>query len=191
LVTLSPEVNSIIKKAKTLTAKEKTDEFKSQRERDQLSAALENKELHGCTRAISLIASWKEGFADESHLYKKRRTPEPTHNDEETFAQQLFNFMRKIQQYVVQLPIPEINLDLSDAVQPFAPSSASSAPNKDKYPMDDIKDPTPCTLVYIKGRASRTIEVAEAIVMPSRILHGRPIPVECAVVEVTMIREGR
>jgi hypothetical protein len=87
LVTLSPEVNSIIEKAKTLTAKEKTDEFKSQRERDQLSAALENKELHGCTRAISLIASWKEGFVDESHLYKKRRTHEPTHNDEETFAQ--------------------------------------------------------------------------------------------------------
>jgi hypothetical protein len=98
--------------------------------------------------------------------------------------------MRKIPQYVVQLPIPEINLDLSDAVQPFAPSSASSAPNKDKNPMDDIKDPTPCTPVYIKGRASRTIEVVKAIVMPSRILHGRPILVECSVVEVTMIREG-
>jgi hypothetical protein len=35
-----------------------------------------------------------------------------------------------------------------------------------------------------------TIEVAEAIVMPSRILHGRHIPAECAVVEVTTIREG-
>jgi hypothetical protein len=35
-----------------------------------------------------------------------------------------------------------------------------------------------------------TIEVAEATVMPSRILHGRPIPAECAVVEVTTIREG-
>jgi hypothetical protein len=27
--------------------------------------------------------------------------------------------------------------------------------------------------------------------MPSHILHGRPVPAECAVVEVTMIREGR
>jgi hypothetical protein len=26
--------------------------------------------------------------------------------------------------------------------------------------------------------------------MPSRILHGRPIPAVCVVVEVTMIREG-
>jgi hypothetical protein len=27
--------------------------------------------------------------------------------------------------------------------------------------------------------------------MPNRILHGRPVPVECAVVKVTTIREGR
>jgi hypothetical protein len=57
--------------------------------------------------------------------------------------------------------------------------------------VDDIKGPTPCTLVYIKCKTSRTIKVHEVIVMPSRILHGRPIPSECTVVEVTMIREGR
>jgi hypothetical protein len=56
--------------------------------------------------------------------------------------------------------------------------------------MDDIKDPTPCTLMYVKYRTSRTIEVAKATVMPSRILHGWPIPTKCAVVEVTTIREG-
>jgi hypothetical protein len=60
--------------------------------------------------------------------------------------------MTKNPQYVVQMPILEINLDLSDAVQPSAPSSADSAPNKDKYPMDEIIDPTPCTLMYVKGR---------------------------------------
>jgi hypothetical protein len=93
---------------------------------------------------------------------------------------------------LMQMSIPEINLDLSATVQPFALSSAGSAPNrdKDKYPVDDIKDPTPCTLMYVKGRTSRTIEVAKATVMPNRILHGRPIPSECAVVEVTMNREG-
>jgi hypothetical protein len=56
--------------------------------------------------------------------------------------------------------------------------------------VDDIKDPTPCTLMYVKGRTSRTIKVVEATVMPSRILNGRPIQAECAMVEVTMIREG-
>jgi hypothetical protein len=90
----SSEVTSVIEKAKTLTAKGKTDEFKSHRERDQLNTALENKELHGRTRATYLIASWKEVFVDESHLYKKCKTHEPTHNDEETFAHQFFNLMR-------------------------------------------------------------------------------------------------
>jgi hypothetical protein len=101
--------------------------------------------------------------------------------------------MRKIPQYVVQIPSLEINLDLGAIVQqPFALSSASSVPNrdKDKYPVDDIKDPTPWTLIYVKGRTSRTIEVAEATVIPRRILHGRHVLAECAVVEVTTIREG-
>jgi hypothetical protein len=56
--------------------------------------------------------------------------------------------------------------------------------------MDDIKDPTPCTLIYVKGRTSWTIKVVEATVVPSCMLNGRPVPAECAVVEVTMIREG-
>jgi hypothetical protein len=56
--------------------------------------------------------------------------------------------------------------------------------------VDGIKGPTPCTLMFIEGRTSRTIKVAEATVMPSCIYHGRPVLVECAVVEVTMIREG-
>jgi hypothetical protein len=38
---------------------------------------------------------------DESHLYKKRKTQEIAHNTEETFSQQLFDFIRKNSQYVV------------------------------------------------------------------------------------------
>jgi hypothetical protein len=45
--------------------------------------------------------------------------------------------------------------------------------------------------MYVKGRTLRTIKVAEATVMPSCIHHGRPILAECAVVDMTMIREGR
>jgi hypothetical protein len=64
----------VAEKAKTLAAKEKTGEFKSHRERYQLSVALENEEHRGRTRAISSIASWKEEFVDENHPYKKRKT---------------------------------------------------------------------------------------------------------------------
>jgi hypothetical protein len=136
---------------------------------------------------------WKEGFVDESHLYKKSKTQEIAHNTEEIFAQQFFNFMRKNPQFA-QDASPEINLDLGATVQqPFAPSSVGSAPNrgKDRYPVDDIKDPTPYKLIYVKVRTSRTIKVAEPTVMSSRIHHGRPILAQCAVGEVTMIREGR
>jgi hypothetical protein len=77
----------------------------------------------------------------------------------------------------------EINLNLSATVQqPFAPSSAGLASNrdKDKYPVDDIKDPTPCTIMYVKSSISSSIEVVKATVMLSCILHGEPIPIECA-----------
>jgi hypothetical protein len=58
------------------------------------------------------------------------------------------------------------------------------------YPKDDINDSTPCTLLYVKGRMLRTIKVPDTIVMATRIMHGRLVPLECAVVEVIMIREG-
>jgi hypothetical protein len=101
--------------------------------------------------------------------------------------------MVKNPQYVMQIPSPEINLDLGATIQQsFAPSTAGSAPNrdKDKYPVDDITDPRPCTLMYVKGMTSRTIEVVEATMMHSCTHHGWPVPAECAVVEVITIREG-
>jgi hypothetical protein len=56
--------------------------------------------------------------------------------------------------------------------------------------VDDINEPTPCTLLYVEGRTLMTIDVADDIVMDTHIMHGRPIPSECVVVEGTTIREG-
>jgi hypothetical protein len=61
----------VIENAKDLVTKEKTSEFKPQRQKDQLSAALETEEHRGHPRTISSIASWKEGFAEDIHMYKK------------------------------------------------------------------------------------------------------------------------
>jgi hypothetical protein len=96
--------------------------------------------------------------------------------------------MRKHPNIVIsQVSVPQINLDIGTG---FTPSSAGFAPDHQKYKVDDMNEPTPCTLLYVKGRMLRTIEVAEAILMTTRIMHGRPISSECVVVEVTMIREG-
>jgi hypothetical protein len=56
--------------------------------------------------------------------------------------------------------------------------------------VDDNNELTPCTLLYVKGRTLRTIKVADTIVMATCIMHNQPIPSECAVIEMTTIREG-
>jgi hypothetical protein len=128
------------------------------------------------------------------HMYKKRERhdidAESGNNDEEQFATQFFNFMRKHPNIVIsQVSVPQINLDIGTG---FTPSSVSSAPDhQQKYHVDDNNEPTPCTLLYVNGMTLRTIEVVDAIVMATCIMHSRPIPLECVVVEVTTIREGR
>jgi hypothetical protein len=57
--------------------------------------------------------------------------------------------------------------------------------------VDDINEPTPFALLYIKGRMLRTIEVAHSIMMATHIIHGRLVPSKCAVVEVITVRVGR
>jgi hypothetical protein len=72
----------------------------------------------------------------------------------------------------------------------FTPSGVGSPPENKRDRGDDINEPTPCTLLYVKGRVLRTIKVIDAIEMATRTMHGRPVPSECAVVKVTTIREG-
>jgi hypothetical protein len=88
---------------------------------------------------------------------------------------------------ISQVSIPQINLDIGTR---FTPRSVGSALDHQNYHVDDINELTPCTLLYVKGKTLGTIEVADNIVMATRIMHGRPIPLECAVVKVTTISEG-
>jgi hypothetical protein len=102
--------------------------------------------------------------------------------------------MRKHPNIIIsQVSVPQINLDICTAPPRavLALSSVGSTLDHQKYHLDDINEPTPFTILYVKGRTLRTIDVANAIVIVTHIMHGRPIPPECAVVEVTTIREGR
>jgi hypothetical protein len=130
---------------------------------------------------------------DNIHMYKKHLRHDidanSANDNEEQFATQLFNFMRKHPDIVIsQVSVPQINLDIGTG---FTLSSVGSTPNHQKYHVDDINEPTPCALLYVKYGILRTIEVADAIVMATRTMHGWPILSECAVVEVTRIRDGR
>jgi hypothetical protein len=79
----------VIENAKYLITKEKISEFKPHRPKDQLNAVLKTKEHRGHTRVVSSIASWKEGFAEDIHIYKKHgrhNIDAESVNNEEQFA---------------------------------------------------------------------------------------------------------
>jgi hypothetical protein len=126
----------VIENAKDLVSKEKTGECKLQRQKDQLNAALKTEEHRGRTRAASWIASWKEGFPEDIHMYKKHgrlNIDAKSANNEEQIATQFYNFMRKHPDVIISLVyVPQINLDIDTAVPLVvpAPSSASSAPDQ-------------------------------------------------------------
>jgi hypothetical protein len=126
-------------------------------------------------------------------MYMKHGRHDIDANNEEQFPTQFYNFIRKHPDIVIsQVSVTQINLDIGTALLPVVPalSSVDSAPDQQKYPIGDINEPTPCALLYVQGKTIRTIKVADAIVMATRIMHGQPVPSKCAVVKVTMIREG-
>jgi hypothetical protein len=144
LVTSNSDITRVIENVKNFITKEKTGEFKLQCQKDQLSAALETKEHWGRTWALSSIASWKEGFTEDIHMYKKHGRhgiEAESANNEEQFATRFFNFMRKYLELVIsQVSVPKINFDIGTAT-PWVvppPSSADFAPDHQKYFVDDI-----------------------------------------------------
>jgi hypothetical protein len=88
-----------------------------------------------------------EWFTEVIHIYKMRgrqdKDVESANNDEEQFTTQFFNFMRKHLDIIIsQVSVLEINLDFSTR---FTLSIASFAPDNQKYHVNDINEPTPCT----------------------------------------------
>jgi hypothetical protein len=98
-------------------------------------------------------------------MYKKHgrhhNDAESANNDDEQFGTQLFNFMRKDPDIVItQVSITQINLAISTR---FTPSSGNSTLDNQKYSVDDINEPTPCTILYVKGRTLRTVKVVDVL----------------------------
>jgi hypothetical protein len=89
-------------------------------------------------------------------MYKKRGRHDidaESANNKEQFATQFFNFIRKHPDIVIsQVSVAQINLDIGTAPPRVVPSlsSAGSALDHQKYHVDDINEPTPCTLLYVK-----------------------------------------
>jgi hypothetical protein len=146
LVTSNSDITRVIQNAKDLITKEKISEFKPQRQKDQLNIAHETEKHQGRTRVVSSIASWKKGFVEDIHMYKKHDRHNIDANNEEQFATQFYNFMTKHPDIVISLvSVPQINLDIGTAPHLVlsALSNAGSAADQQKYPVDDINESSP------------------------------------------------
>jgi hypothetical protein len=76
-----------------------------------------------------------KGFTEDIHIYRKHGRHDieaECENNEEQFATQFFNFMRKHLELIIsQVSVPQINFDIGTATPRVVPplSSADTAPN--------------------------------------------------------------
>jgi hypothetical protein len=72
------------------------------------------------------MASWKEGFVKDIHMYKKRGRHDieaESANNEEQYLSQFFNFLRKHLELVIsQVSVPQINLEVGIAMPQVVPA---------------------------------------------------------------------
>jgi hypothetical protein len=130
--------------------------------------------------------SWKHGFLKDSTSYKKHDWYKKTLEEKiEEKVNTLFEnkFMTFIQNLSQQHGSPPLHLVAPQAANL---SSMGSTIGLDTwYHVDDITVDMPCCLRIPLGRVgNKTKEVATGVVMPGRVLHNNPIPVEYAKVLV-------
>ena len=66
-----PETREVVSKILKLAEDKEKGTFNPSRERDELTIALGNPEHTGRTRGLGKRMSWKHGFIEERHMYKK------------------------------------------------------------------------------------------------------------------------
>ncbi|TVU50243.1 hypothetical protein EJB05_01607 [Eragrostis curvula] len=191
LVPNSSAVSEVVQKAKVVGVKAKEGKIQLNGPNDQLTVSLENAEHRGRTRAVDSIAPWSEGFPEGATC--------STANEDAEFQKWSQFFWRSYQQnpnLVQAMEVPEVRLSVDSEQQPstqcFAPSSVGSTPvDTDRYPVDKIKEDTPCSLLLPYGRKGRTKMVAEGIAMVGRVMHTRAILAECARVQVLRVVDDK
>jgi hypothetical protein len=65
------KTGEVVSKILKLAKDKENGAFNPSREMDELTVALGNLEHTGCTRGLGKRTSWKHGFVEERHMYKK------------------------------------------------------------------------------------------------------------------------
>jgi hypothetical protein len=152
LVYKKKEVVAVQEKIVQVAAKQRPSLFQSDRENDQLNAALDNPEHTGRIHGIGSQIPWKHGFLKDSTSYKKRDRYKKTLKEKiEEKVNMLFeNMFMMFIQNLSQEGSPPLHL-LAPQTSNLS-SMGSMTGLGTSYPMDDIMVDTPCRLHIPLGR---------------------------------------
>ena len=143
--------------------------FNPSRERDELSLGLGNKEHTGRTRGLGKRTTWKQGFEEDRHMYKKHGRDRETSLELQVkalVAKALEEQGLSTEPRILVTPLGELALVGSP---PKVPSSQGFTAAT--TPVDRIREPTRCTLVFLSGQQNTVMEVATGVAHPLGGLH--------------------
>ena len=139
------------------------------RERNELSLGLKNKEHTGRTRGLGKRMTWKHGFEEDRHMYKKHGRDREANLELQVkalVAKALEEQGLSTEPWILVTPLGELALVGSP---PKGPSSQGSTVATTL--VDRIWEPTSCTLVFLSGRQNIVMEVATGVAHPPGGLH--------------------
>ena len=118
-----------------------------------------NNEHAGRTRGLGKRTTWKHGFEEDRHMYKKHGR-----DREANLELQVKALVVKAQEEqglpteprTLMAPLEELALVGSPPEVPSSQGSTAAI-----TPVDRIREPTSCTLVFLSGRQNTMMEVAK------------------------------
>ena len=162
-----------------------TGSFNPSRERDELSLGLGNKEHTGRTRGLGKRMTWKQGFEEDRHMYTKHGRDQETNLELQVKALVVKALEEQVLSTEPQtLMTPSRELALVGSPQKVPSSQGSTAATT---PVNRIREPTSCTLVFLSDRQNTMMEVATGVA-PGGLHHNNKIPPDYTRVKVHTVK---
>ncbi|XP_066168352.1 uncharacterized protein [Oryza sativa Japonica Group] len=184
LVHKGPREQEVTQRLHDAHQKSSEGSFVPNREKDELTLALQNDEHPGRTRGVGLVP-WREGFTEDGHRYRSRRYKNSGDQSEE---------IRQLKDQMALIMARLDSQDRGDAGRVISPGGRKSScastkvpqePDMARYPVDDITVRTACRLHV--PLQNITQEVARGMahpVMEGGKIHSNLIPSGYSRVEV-------
>ena len=182
----NPDTEQVVSKILSYGEEKEKGSFKPSREKDELTMGLGTAEHTGRVRGLGKRTTWKYGFEEDRHIYKKHSVVRES-NLEDRVAELVAKALQKEKASAAPTEgeAPK-QLALIGSPPDVRSSQASTAGTT---AVDRIREPTPCTLVVVSGRLSTVMEVATGVAHPpGGVLHGKNVPSDYTKVEVHTVK---